>query len=459
MKKKILALAMSMLMTAGMLAGCGGTEKSDSSTESGDAKQESASAQEGTSAAGEAGEGEIKVPEEITFYVYYADSSLPRVDETMKRLKEIYPDTKVNIEHRTDGDGSVLKTRAAVGELPDIFECMGQVEEPLLKSGDLVMLDDVMEEKDFASKFFDGNLDIKKAEDGHYYAVDTVTPSPYLIYYNTEVFEKLGLEEPTNYDEFKHVVKTLAENDIIPLSLFGQEKWPGLQLYDMAVIGQGQELGIAGLESGETKITDPEYAEAAKKIEELVSMGMIGKGALNTNASQAFELLGNGQAGMLGNGTWFFNDAITGGWADHIGYFHYNPFTDAGKEQETQWHMSGGQGTRGGYAVSAKGEYAEFCKRFVLDYVYIRQQVNAENGEITALKETIEPTVERPASFADFADNVANIKSTSKFEYTFTNAEMLAALENENELLNTGSVSAEEYIADLQEALADIESE
>lgn len=441
---------MALSLAASLLSGCGGTEKAGTA--------ETGSESKGGTESDASGE-EMKIPKEINFYTYYADSAIPRVDETLERLKDIYPDLKVNIEHRTDGDGSVLKTRAAVGELPDVFECIGQVENVLLKSGDLAPLDDVMEETDFESKFLEGNLEVKKAEDGHYYAVDSTTPGGYLIYYNTEVFDRLGLEEPKNFDEFKQVITTLAENDVIPFALFGQEKWPGLQLYDMAVIGQGQDLGIGGLEEQKTKITDPEYIEAAKKIEEVISLGLIGKGAMNTNASQAFELLGTGQAGMLGNGQWFFNDAITGGWADHIGYFHYNPFADAGKEEERQWHMSGNQGSAGGYAVSAKGEYAEFCKQFILDYVYTRQVVNAECGEISALKEPVEPKEPRPASFQDFVDNTANIKSNSKFEYVFSNTELLAALENENELLNTGSITSDDFIKDLEEELSEILSE
>lgn len=449
MKKKIVALTMALGLAAGLLGGCGGTEKAEA--ESGNTSQSSTES-------GESSE-EMKIPEEITFYTYYADSGKERVDETMKRLKEIYPDLTVNIEHRTDGDGSVLKTRAAVGELPDVFECVGQLEGVLLKSGDLAQLDDVMKEKDFESKFLEDNLEVKRAEDGHFYSLDSTTPQGYLIYYNTEVFDELGLEEPRNYNEFKQVVSALAEGGVIPFALFGQEKWPGLQLYDLAVIGQGQELGIGGLEEGKTKITDPEYIEAAKRIEEVVSLGLIGKGALNTNASQAFELLGTGQAGMLGIGTWFFNDAIVNGWSDHIGYFHYNPFTDAGKEEETQWNLSGGLGNSGGYAVSAKGEYAEFCKQFVLDYVYTRQIVNAEAGEISALKETIEPKEPRPAVFQEFVDSVGNIKTNSKFEFAFSNTEVVAALENENELLNTGSITAEDFIANLDEQLSEILSE
>ena len=392
MKKKAVALALSLMMTAGALTGCGGNsaetqepeqEKTEQETETADGE---AAAEEETEEAADDGT-DMKIPDEITVYTYYADASVQVVDGTVERLNEIYPDLKINIEHRTDSDGAVLKTRAAVGELPDIFECTGQLTDILRESGDLAVLDDVIEQ---------------------------TGPEGCLVFYNTEVFEQLGLEEPKNYDEFKEVVKTLADNDIIPLALFAQQKWPGLQMFDMAVVGQGQPLGLTGLEDGTTSITDPEYLEAAKKIEELVSLGLIGKGALNTNASQAFELVGTGQAGMLINGSWFFDDAIAGG-----------------------------------YAVSAKGEYAEFCKQVVVDWVYCRSLVSAEIGKITALKDPAESKDPRPASYQDFADHVADIKSTTKFEWALNNQELIVALEDTSELLNTGSYSAEDFNDDL----------
>lgn len=460
MKKKMMALTLSLIMAAGMLAGCGGTEKESPKEDSTKAESKEQTGDDGKeepdTAAKTDDTGDMKVPDEITLYTYYADASIPVVDGTLERLKEIYPDLTINIEHRTDSDGSVLKTRAAVGELPDIFECTGQLTDILTESGDLAALDEAIEEKGLFSKFLDNNFDVKKSSDGHYYAIDPTAPEGCLVFYNTEVFDRLGLKEPQNYDEFKEVVKTLADNDVIPMALFAQQKWPGLQMFDMAVVGQGQFKGLTGLEDGSAKITDPEYLEAAKKIEELVSMGLIGKGALNTNASQAFELVGTGQAGMLINGSWFFDDAIAGGWADHIGYFRYNPFTDAGKESETQWHLSGGTGSMGGYAVSAKGEYAEFCKGVAVDFVYHRAVVSAEMGKLNSLKEQVEPKEARPESYQDFADHAGDILSNTKFEWALSDQELIVALEDTSELLNTGSFTAEDFIEDLDEQLAEI---
>ena len=239
------------------------------------------------------------------------------------------------------------------------------------------------------------------------------------------------------------------------MALFGQEKWPGLMMFDITSIGQGAYEGITGLDDGTTKITDPAYEEAAKKIEELVSLGLVGKSALNTNASQAYEYLAAGQAGMLISGNWFFDEMVNKGY-DNLDYFRYNPFTDAGKEEETQWHMSGGTGMPDGYGVSAKGEYAEFCSKFVMDWVYIRQVVAAENGAVTALKEEVKPLKERPECFQDYVDHIPDFKSTTKFEWSLDNREVLVALEDASELLNTGSYTAADFMDTLKEQIPEL---
>lgn len=402
---------------------------------------------------------DTKVPDEITLYTYYSDSAKEVLDLTLEKLKDIYPDLKVNIEHRTDSDGQVLKTRAAVGELPDVFECIGTLTDILQQSGDLVMLDDAMKEYGLEEKYLEGNLEAERSADGHFYAVQETQPQNFLVYYNTDVFEKLNLEEPTNFEEFKNVVKTLADNDIIPLALFGQQKWPGLQLFDLAVIGEGQYGGITALDDGTASITDPEYLAAAEKVSELIDLGLIGSGALNTNASQAFELLGTGQAGMLVNGSWFFNDAITGGWSDHVGYFHYNPFADAEDAEEVQWHMSGGTGGLGGYAVSTNGEYAEFCTEFLMDFTYYHSIASAEHGSVSALKEKVDPDETRPEAYQDYADHISDIKSTTKFEWTLDNQAIMMALEDDTELLNTAAFTAEDFIADLETLISEAKGE
>lgn len=466
MKKGLLVKLLSMAVAASMIAaGCGAATETSETKESGTngteaVSKESASGTEKAGgetekagkSAGEKSEGDI--PSELTLYTYYADSAIEQVDRALEIMKETYPDLKINIEHRTDSDGSVLKTRAAVGELPDIFECTGQLTDLMVKSGDLAELDSVIEETGFFDKYLDGNFEVKRSADGHFYAISSTTPECCLMFYNKEVFARLGLSEPKNFDEFKNVVEKLSGDGMIPLALFAQQKWPGLQMFDMAVIGEGQPLGITGLDDGTAKVTDPEYLAAAKKLSELVSMGLIGKGALNTNASQAFELLETGQAGMLVNGSWFFNDAAVGGYGDKIGYFEYNPFADAGKEEEMHWRKSGGTGAMGGYGVSAKGKYVEYSKKVLISFLEARDIANAELGSLSVRKEPVKPLEPRAEAYQAYADSLDKIESTTKYEWALNNQELITGLEDACELLLTGLSTPEDYIADLEERIS-----
>ncbi len=399
------------------------------------------------------------VPTELDFYVYYADSNIPIVDRAMEILKEKYPDLTVNIEHRIDSDGAVLKTRAAVGELPDVFECVGQLTDIFRDSGDILPLNDLMEERAYTETFYETALDGKLDADGNYYAITIDAPQAALMYYNIELFDRLNLEPPKNYAEMKNVVTTLVANDIIPLALFAQQKWPGLQMYDMAVIGQGQTGGLTALQDGTGNITDPEYLEAAEKLSELVSLGLLGKGALNTNASQAFELVETGAAGMLVNGSWFFTDAIAGGYAENIGYFEYNPFADAADAEDIKGHMSGGRGEKGGYAVNANGNYVEFSKQWMIDYLEARAVAEAELGKATTLRNPPEPKEARSAGYQHYIDSIPDFKSTSYYEWGLANKNLIVVLEDTTELLLIGSYSPEQYIDDLDASIEDILSE
>lgn len=89
----------------------------------------------------------------------------------------------------------------------------------------------------------------------------------------------------------------------------------------------------------------------------------------------------------------------------------------------------------------------------MVDWVEQRAIVSSEIGKVTALKNPAEPKDARPASYQDFADHVEDIKSTTKFEWALNNQELIVALEDTSELLNTGSYTSEDFIADLEERI------
>lgn len=433
MKKRI-ALILALMLCMSSLGGCNAEESAVAPVAS--VPQEAVSLEE------------LKqTTAELSMNTYYVDSDKAIVDYAIAEMKKIFPNVTVIPENRTDADGTVLKTRAAVGELPDIFECPASALESFVTSGDILALDDAMAEMDFASYVYDGVLENRAGKDGKIYAISALPNEPLGIFYNKKVFADCGLSEPKNFEEFKNVVKTLKEKGVIPMSIFAQEKWPGLQMYDLAVVAE-EATGISGLENGTVKITDPQFVSASKKLEELISLGLIGKGAFNTNASQAFEQFTLGQAGMLVNGVWYFGDAKEYG--DNIGYFSYNPFADAGKEEIARYNLSGGMMSPGGYAVNAKGKNVALSTQYMLHFNIERAKAKTVlNGAVCALREDVQPKEARYESYQQFAESVGNVKSYTKYSWGIENAEVKTALEDSVEMLLAGNYTADNFIKDL----------
>ena len=436
MAKRISALLLAALMSVGMLTACGGAASSSAPAAS------SAAASTSTAPASSTDLKQAKA--DLTLYTYYVDSDKEVIDYALEQMKTIFPNVTVTPENRTDADGTVLKTRAAVGELPDIFECPSNVLESFAQSGDIVPLDDAMASMGFSDMVLPGVLENRACKDGKIYAISALANEPALIYYNKQVFADAGLSEPKNFDEFKNVVKTLSDKGIVPLSLFGQEKWPGMQLFDMAVVASNPS-GMAALDTGDAKATDPQFADAAKKISELVSLGLIGKGAFSTNASQAFEQFKAGDAAMLVNGSWYFGDAKDYG--DNVGFFTYNPFVDAGKEEDNLGHMSGGMMSPGGYAVSANSANVDVATQWMLYFNIERAKAKTIlNGAVNGLTEDVQPQTPRYESYQKFADSVSSVKSYTQYDWGLNNADIKTTLEDGVEMLLAGSYDADTFV-------------
>lgn len=433
--KKIISLLLAIVLTASIFAACGAPAASQS--------QSTPAASQTTMS-----EEDLKqATAELSLYTYYVDSDKEIVDYALEQMKKIFPNVTVVPENRTDADGTVLKTRAAVGELPDMFECPSNVMDSFATSGDIVALDDAMAAMKFADYVYPGVLENRAGKDGKIYAISALANEPLVIYYNKKVFAENNIEPPKNFDEFKTVVKTLSDAGVIPLSIFAQEKWPGLQMFDLAVVAEDPR-GIAALETGEAKATDPQFVNAAQKVSELISMGLIGKGAFSTNASQAFEQFRLGQAGMLVNGVWYFGDAKEYG--DDIGYFSYNPFADAGKEEAARYNVSGGKMSPGGYSVNAHSENVQLATMYMLYFNIERAKAKTIlNGAISGLTEDVQPKTPRYESYQQYADDVGNIKNYSTFCWSLNNAEIKTALEDGVEMLMAGSYTPEDFISGL----------
>ncbi len=425
--KKLLALSLAISMCGFSLFASGNTEK-NSNGESSDSSKET-----------------------ISIYSYNVDDGKKLNDEIVQILEEKY-NCNIEIIHRADGTGVELKTMAASGDLPDIFEVAGpSVCDALINSNNILALDDIIKAKDI-DKVIDTKKYVwpRKSGDGKTYVLKYIYPETYMIMYNNDVFEKYGVKVPTNYDEFKDAVIKFRANNIIPFSLFGAEPWPGVAFYE-ELVTRIDPRGFVGLLNGESEITDSAFVTAIKQLEELSSLGFVSKSAASTNASMAFEYLKTGKAAMSGNGTWYLRAMPALG--DSVSYL-VNPLSVPGKEAETSVNHVGGAVGPKGFGINPKSENLELTEDILFDYVYYRAKLGVLNdGLPNILVEDVQPTSQRPVNTEKYAKHIPEIENVTYFPNSIPNVNIQTALFDNVNAVIAGVMSADEFISETNKVI------
>ncbi|WP_368505168.1 ABC transporter substrate-binding protein [Alkalihalophilus sp. As8PL] len=123
-----------------------------------------------------------------------------------------------------------------------------------------------------------------------------------LFFYNKEIFETHGLEEPETYDELLAIIDELNENDVIPITLTNQTKWPGAYylMYFADRLGS-EELFQSAFNRDGRGFDDPTYVKAGEYIQELVDRNAFNPGfnGVPYDAGQGRQLLYSGQSAMM----------------------------------------------------------------------------------------------------------------------------------------------------------------
>lgn len=392
---------------------------------------------------------------EITIFTYNADSQLTLNEAAVAMMNEKYPNLTINLEHRSDSDGSTIKTWAAVGELPDIFEVTGADAYATLKNnGDLYPLDSAMEATGYYDHFINGEEVYKPAhidpEDGKTYSFGNEATDVFVVYYNKSLFEELGLSEPTNFEEFKNCITTLKDAGKIPIALFGADQWPSMALYDMACVAEGEYRATNAINDDEASFDDEVFRNAAARFQEMVDLGAFGSGALSTNASQAFELEKTGQAGFICNGSWYWSTAETEGYADNLGWCNYNIFADAEDAEEVKDHRIGGGINLFNHSVNVNppsGIDPEIIAYLALEFDYYIQVATGEAGLITCAAGDYE--FSGSEEYTDYNNARSEFVSYTTWSSDMTDSNLSYNLGNAVEMIVSGNYTAEDFIEEM----------
>ena len=220
-KKKVLALSMTAVMAAAMLAGCGGDSGSGSG--SGGSASVGGADSTGYTYAGEAPitkeEGaSLKILAETSNYTTVDIASAEIVETVIANAGITVDWNLVDYNNYADSVGPMLTAGSVDADiilLPD--QDQNQV---YIKSGMFVALDNYFSVMPNFSKWLDANPVIKAeltAEDGHiYYVPGTNVGKDYqpVLMYNQKWLDEAGVEAPTTLDDFVTLLRYYKEHDM-----------------------------------------------------------------------------------------------------------------------------------------------------------------------------------------------------------------------------------------------------
>ncbi len=130
-----------------------------------------------------------------------------------------------------------------------------------------------------------------------------------LVFYNMAIFEEVGIEVPTTWDEFLAVSQALVDAGYVPMQMCAAEPWcasfPGVGLVSQNVFGDDPDWMLKR-KAGDVSFSDPEFVAAMQKLADLVEAGYIdAPAALGTDFGTANQAFYDGTVPMYMQGSWF----------------------------------------------------------------------------------------------------------------------------------------------------------
>lgn len=224
-------------------------------------------------------------------------------DVIIPAFNEHYPDIEVTFSPSAPAEyNAALNAKLQAGTAGDLITCRPfDASLALFQQGHLASLNDLPGMENFS--------DVAKSawvtDDGSDIFCVPMASVIHGFLYNTEIFEELGLEEPTTIAEFHTLLDKVKEDGTYtPMAMGTADQWEAATM-GFQNIGPnywGGEEGRLALISGEDKFTDPNYVAV---FEELANWGpYLGEGYTAQTYPDSQNLFTLGRAAVYPAGSW-----------------------------------------------------------------------------------------------------------------------------------------------------------
>ena len=144
------------------------------------------------------------------------------------------------------------------------------------------------------------------------------------VYYRKDIFAKLGIAVPTNWEEFKKAGETLKANGIVPMSIGTRFPWTAAGVFDyLNLRTNGYDFHMA-LTRGEIPWTDDRIRKTMANWKELLDADFFLENHAANSWQEALPPLVNGKAGMYLMGNFIVEPLREAGLTNEtLGFFQF----------------------------------------------------------------------------------------------------------------------------------------
>jgi raffinose/stachyose/melibiose transport system substrate-binding protein len=294
----------------------------------------------------------------ITLLVGQQEST--RLEAAARDLIDGYNESQDKIEVKReslppDQIRTVIKTRLNSNNGPDVFSYdtgpgFGGV---LAKAGLVAPLDSAYDK--YGWKIYDWAR-ARATYGGKTYGVPEQVEEVG-IFYNKDLFEKMGVEPPKTLEELEQIADKAKQQDITPLAFANKEQWPAGHQFSMMVsnlIGRG---GLDRILYGNGSWNSPDVVKGIDLyFRQFEDKGYFPRGVNGLDYDSGNALFYSQKAAMLPTGTWLISD-LSQKAPFEVGFFPF-PSIDGSS-------VAPPAGVGSGYFVSAKSKKKQAAYEFL----------------------------------------------------------------------------------------------
>jgi raffinose/stachyose/melibiose transport system substrate-binding protein len=353
-----------------------------------------------------------------------------------------------------------LRTAVAGGGGPDIINTPGpSFVFELAKAGQVLPLDDFVDSEGWGENFVPWALSLGNV-DGTLYSLPSELET-LVLYYNKTLFEANGWEPPATIEELMSLSAQIAEAGIIPFAHTNAEwratnEWFVGEFFNHIA---GPPKVYQAL-TGEITWEDPDFLTAVNLLNEMQQNGWFMGGLdvyYTTPSLDATTAFASGEAAMKIEGTWLMYDlAATFGEA-------------GGNNNEWDWvpvPSMGGEaifdlGIGSTYSINKASQHPQEVAKF-LSYLFspetqgeLLAKCNAAPAPVRLEADALTDIDPRAASLYEALGTASDAGNYGYTTWTFWPPKSDVYIYEEIEKVWAGTITAEEYLAGLQQIFAE----